>query len=200
MTSIALFVVLGLAVAHRPPSAFDTALEQAWFGQAIGLAWAFTYSGLWAVQLPLGAALVVFGALARAWRVRAWFSVGANLTAHFVSDGAKNAFERARPEHWAIVHESSYAYPSGHAVTATVVFGLWAWLLLRSELAPRLRIMLAIACAAWGVGICWSRIALGAHWPTDVIGGCLLGLGWVTVLAAAWGMLRAWQHDAGRST
>jgi undecaprenyl-diphosphatase len=175
----AAFALLGAAVAHRPPSAFDRALEDAWFGHAVGIAWVFTASGLLAAQLVIGAALLLFGALARSWRAAAWFTVVSMIVMHVVSDAAKDLFLRPRPDRWALVHETSYAYPSGHAVTAVVVYALWGGLLLAGGRGRPLRAVAGVALAAWAAGICWSRIALGAHWPTDVLGGCLLGAAWV---------------------
>jgi undecaprenyl-diphosphatase len=178
-TAAVVFVLLGTTVAHRPPGAFDRGLEDAWFGHALGTAWIFTASGLLSAQLAIGAVLVVFGALVRGWRLRAWYTVLSMLVMHEISDGCKELFMRPRPERWAIVHETSYAYPSGHAVTAVVLYALWGAFLLCAPGARPARAAAGVLLLAWAAAICWSRIALGAHWPTDVLGGCLLGCSWV---------------------
>jgi membrane-associated phospholipid phosphatase len=72
---------------------------------------------------------------------------------------------------------TGYSYPSGHAV-----FFTWLYFMLAASLAPKLpprwRALL------WGIAgvlvflACVGRVWAGAHWPSDVIGGFLLGLGW----------------------
>ncbi|MCF0091002.1 MULTISPECIES: phosphatase PAP2 family protein [unclassified Streptomyces] len=68
------------------------------------------------------------------------------------------------------------AYPSGHALTATVVCGLLLWLLRRYG-AGRVLWRSAVTAALVSVtGVGLTRIWLGVHWPSDVLGGWLLGL------------------------
>ena len=69
--------------------------------------------------------------------------------------------------------EQPYPYPSGHMLRSTVLLGA-VYLLSRSK---GLGAILAVYLAAMGA----SRIYLGVHWPSDVIGGFLLG-----VVALAW--------------
>ena len=65
---------------------------------------------------------------------------------------------------------------------AVVVYGLWSTYFARSDLPQPFRAALATAFALWALGVIWSRLALGAHFVTDLIGGVLFG---VTMLAAA---------------
>jgi undecaprenyl-diphosphatase len=111
---------------------------------------------------------------------------GASLLSNLASNALKFAFGRVRPdiiEH--LDHVSSASYPSGHATSAAAVYLLLAWL------APaRWRI------AAWalaGVMIVlngFSRIMLGVHWASDIVGGTMLG--------TAFALLGVWW--AGRSS
>jgi membrane-associated phospholipid phosphatase len=64
---------------------------------------------------------------------------------------------------------------------AVVVYLLWAYYLWRSPLPPWARSAGSIVLTLWALGIMWSRPALGAHYPSDVLGGVLLG---VTFVAA----------------
>ncbi len=82
-----------------------------------------------------------------------------------------------------------YSFPSGHAMLAVVIFGLGA--LLATRTAPRSVRVVAIAIATIVVvmvGI--SRVYLGAHWPSDVIGALVAGLGW-SAACLAWEARRA---------
>ena len=105
---------------------------------------------------------------------------GASLLSNLASSLFKLGFGRARPdliEH--LDHQTSFSYPSGHATSAAVVYLLLAWLV-----PPRWR------KAAWSLagamivlnGV--SRIMLGVHWASDILGGTMLG--------AAFALLGAW--------
>jgi undecaprenyl-diphosphatase len=72
---------------------------------------------------------------------------------------------------------TGFSYPSGHAV-----FFTWLSFMLAFSLAPRVhprvRPILWITAAAVIVLTCLARVWAGDHWPSDVIGGVLLGIGW----------------------
>jgi undecaprenyl-diphosphatase len=93
----------------------------------------------------------------------------------------KTWFGRLRPhdqEHLVVVQ--SYAFPSGHSANAMLI---WLGLALLAVEGPRVR-PLAIAGAlliAFLVGL--SRIVLGVHWPSDVVGGWALALFWLLLLS-----------------
>lgn len=164
-------VALGAAVAHRPPPAIDLA-GLALGGHATHLALVFTASCWWQVLVPLGVAALVVAVRVPAWRGRALFSIAIALVGWLASDRLKELFARPRPPVWYLHHETSFSYPSGHAMFAVLVFGLWSYYVARSTLP--LRGVLATLLALWGAGVIWSRLALGAHYVTDLIGGVLL--------------------------
>ncbi|MFF8100286.1 phosphatase PAP2 family protein [Streptomyces sp. NPDC016640] len=93
-----------------------------------------------------------------------------------VQQGLKAAVDRARPVWPDPVDSAHYAaFPSGHAMTATVVCGLLLWL-LHHHGAGRVLWRTALAAAVVSVaGVGLTRVWLGVHWPTDVLGGWLLG-------------------------
>jgi len=93
-----------------------------------------------------------------------------------VSTILKNITERTRPltEYVAGMYVRSYSFPSGHAAGSTIAFGLLAYYGYRLLPSPFNYITLAIFTSlVILVGI--SRIYLGAHFPSDVIGGWVLG-------------------------
>ena len=89
----------------------------------------------------------------------------------------KAHFHRPRPTvAWAIGHETTFSFPSGHAIFAMVLYGTLAWRLL----APRAQgWSIALGCALMTAGIGLSRIYLGVHLPTDVAAGYLVGACWL---------------------
>jgi undecaprenyl-diphosphatase len=172
------YVALGLAVGHHPPQPLwpIDALGATLAGHATHVALVFTESCWWPALLALGACAAALGWRVRAFRARATYSIVVTIVAWQTSDALKNVFERPRPTHWFLHHEDTYAYSSGHAMFAVVVYFLWAYFFATSALPAPARRVLAAAFALWGCGVIWSRLALGAHWATDLIGGVLLGI------------------------
>jgi membrane protein DedA with SNARE-associated domain/membrane-associated phospholipid phosphatase len=78
-----------------------------------------------------------------------------------------------------------YAYPSGHATLATTTYGFLAILLAR-DVRPPYRLAIYIIAILLILLIAFSRLYLGAHWLTDVVGGMLLGLAWAALLGIAY--------------
>lgn len=87
----------------------------------------------------------------------------------------KRVFHRARPSRQRFRREAGYSYPSGHATTAVVFYGGLLLLADASAYAAPVKVLAAALLVPWIVGICWSRLALRAHHPSDVLGGTLLG-------------------------
>ncbi|MFJ4919533.1 phosphatase PAP2 family protein [Streptomyces sp. NPDC088725] len=87
---------------------------------------------------------------------------------------------RPRPpvRDWA-THASGWSFPSGHTATAAITAGLLITaVLLRSPRGKRTAVAL-IAC--WGASVGLTRPYLGVHWFTDVIGGWLFAVSWLSL-------------------
>lgn len=112
-------------------------------------------------------------------RVMSWLALGSAIGGVLVAYSLKTLFSRARPD--AVFHAavaSGYSFPSGHAMMSAIVYLTMAALIAR--LAPRTRLRLyvmAVALLITGlVGL--SRIYLGVHWASDVVGGWAAGAAW----------------------
>jgi undecaprenyl-diphosphatase len=99
----------------------------------------------------------------------------------------KAALGRARPPlAQAVAAADGYGFPSGHAAAAAAVCGAAAWLCsvrMRSW-RGRVAVWAAAAMLAALVGI--SRVYLGVHWVSDVIGGWIFGIWWMAVVVSGW--------------
>ncbi|MBE9045752.1 phosphatase PAP2 family protein [Pleurocapsales cyanobacterium LEGE 10410] len=96
-----------------------------------------------------------------------------------LSYGLKSVFGKTRPDLWqSAIEEVSFSYPSGHALGATVLYGFLAYLLATRY--PQFSwAIYSIAISIIGaIGL--SRLYLGVHWPTDIIGGYGIGFLWLT--------------------
>jgi membrane-associated phospholipid phosphatase len=178
---------LGAAVSHVPPHGVDVA-GHALAGHGKFLALVLTESCWWEMLLALGIITVLVAVRFPAWRARVLLAVPTTLITWQLSDVLKTVFRRPRPDYWVLIHEPTFSYSSGHAMFALLVYGLWAWFVWNSDLPRGVRLAAAPLLALWACGIVWSRLALGAHYVTDLIGGVLLGtatLALATAIAAA---------------
>ncbi len=143
--------------------------------------------GLGGIGIPWIPPVAVGGLLG----VRRWgdaLFLSAALLAPAVNPALKELAARPRPDPaLALVEETGYAFPSGHAVLAAAFFGaliilLGRWRYLEGRPALRLTAQGALLLLLLGVGA--SRVWLGVHWPSDVIGGFLFGALYLAALVA----------------
>lgn len=88
----------------------------------------------------------------------------------------KHLVQRTRPDRLlSLFGEDSFSFPSGHAVRATVLFGLLAYVIFKSYTSVRARAVTLSLYVLSVFLVAASRVYLGVHYPTDVWGGILLG-------------------------
>jgi membrane-associated phospholipid phosphatase len=88
-------------------------------------------------------------------------------------------FAKPRPELWQrLITETSFSFPSGHAVGAMVVYGFIAYILAKQLQQYKLFIYTAATLVIAAIGL--SRLYLGVHYPTDIIAGYGVGILWLT--------------------
>lgn len=97
----------------------------------------------------------------------------------------KGAFHRARPSifQWGTEVFSS-SFPSGHAMSAAIVYGTVAYLAARLQRNHWSRVATAIIAALLILLIAFSRIYLGVHYPSDTLAGMAVGFAWAAFCMA----------------
>jgi undecaprenyl-diphosphatase len=139
------------------------------------------------VEIPIALLLSLRLSLIRR-RPEAAGYAAATLSGWAVYGVAKWIFQRPRPHVIPRIPGAGggwYSFPSGHATMAPLVFGLG--LLIWSAPWPRqTRVWLLLLAAVCSLLIGFSRVYLGVHWPTDVVGGLLLGTGWAAMWVWWW--------------
>jgi membrane-associated phospholipid phosphatase len=103
-----------------------------------------------------------------------------------VADLIKAIVDRARPNIDRLTGFSGPSFPSGHAVAAAASFAAFA-LLAGIGRSSRVRASVAAVAVALAVGIGCTRVFLGVHWLTDVLGGLALGWTWFALCSIAFG-------------
>jgi undecaprenyl-diphosphatase len=98
--------------------------------------------------------------------------------------GLKGFLARPRPLGHRLVDAGGYSYPSGHAVSAAVLYVTLALVGSRHFMGPAYRHMLIALAVATTLLVAASRVYLGVHYPTDVTSGTALGAGWAVLLAS----------------
>lgn len=137
--------------------------------------WKFiTHSGDREIVIMLGIVLLLVKSLRNKYGVK--FAIVA-LSSTAIYQGMKYIFQRPRPDiALRLIEESGYSFPSGHSMNCLVSYGILAYLLLRYCENRKLAKLLSIGLGLIIILIGLSRVYVGVHFPTDVIGGWSLGI------------------------
>ena len=159
-----------------PPFLALDALGQRWTVAIYGGA---TIVALWLLRYRLPSLLVIAGL----------FGAQSNTL-------AKLLIARPRPDAGLVeVHATAqgFSFPSGDVQLFTIFFGLLFFLTPRLMTRPRAAVLCRIGCGLLMALVGLGRVALGVHWPSDVLGGYLLG-GFIL-----WGLIMAYRRFSSES-
>ncbi|MBD3898611.1 bifunctional DedA family/phosphatase PAP2 family protein [Halomonas sp. ML-15] len=175
LTALCIWTLIVLE--HQGPMLMDTQIQG--MAGALDMAWVATASELMARTGDTYGVLALFlpWALWLLWarHISAFLHLSAGLGGIAVANTLfKQLAGRERPDFPEYL-TGSLAYPSAHASTAVVLYGLAA-AFIAQELPARYRVWAYWAAILLAVPMALSRLTLGVHWTSDLIGGALLGL------------------------
>lgn len=193
---VAVLVFIGVAVGVQTGylDGFDDAVRYRVYSirnEKLTMFWKFiTHSGDSEVVIMLGIVLLLVKSLRKKYGVK--FAIAA-LSSTALYQGMKYIFQRPRPDiALRLIEESGYSFPSGHSMNCLVSYGILAYLILKYCENARLAKILSVGLGLIIILIGLSRVYVGVHFPTDVIGGWSLG---IAVLVA---MMYAFEKFDGR--
>jgi membrane-associated phospholipid phosphatase len=186
IAAVALFIGLSTEVQERATIGLDVAtlwwLHQFATPGLNRVTTAFTNTGGPLAIVAMTAVAVAGLAWARRRRAAVLLALGVGGAAG-INVLLKLSFHRVRPALWVpVVHESSFSFPSGHAVASSAL----ALSVIMLGWDTRWRWPVTVLGLAYALLIGLSRVYLGVHYPSDVAGGWIVGCVWV---AAVWAIL-----------
>lgn len=176
--TLSLFVGLSILMVSRVVLPLDDQILE-WVGRVrspelidLALLASFLADGVPIAIIGLGICALLW---ARAGRRTALSLLFAGLTGELIYVAAKSAFGRPRPD---IIEKLGsagwHAYPSGHTMLATIIYGL-ALTLLAATTRGVVRVLLLVLAVLIPLSVAASRVVLGVHYPSDVLAGLTLG-------------------------
>lgn len=136
------------------------------------------------LPLVLLVAIVAIYLLLKGHRRTAGAVIASSLLGVIVSQLLKSFIDRGRPDIVPqLVNEVSGSFPSGHAMMSAIIYLTLGTMIARLEDERKVRVFIMGAAIALPVAIGVSRVYLGVHWPTDVLGGWCLGALWVVAVS-----------------
>jgi diacylglycerol kinase family enzyme/membrane-associated phospholipid phosphatase len=185
-------VLMGLVLAKFPPLIdLDRDVVDAWHGAVRDTGWANFFDAVEQASRSLVVSLAMLGLatlffLRREIRTALWIGVIVLITDPLWGI-LKQVVHRHRPD---IPHQlGGYSFPSGHATSSAALAGVLIVLTHQRVRSRRLRMLLIGAWAALAALIGVDRVFAGAHYPSDVVAGWLLGALVVFVVSAVFGVI-----------
>lgn len=122
------------------------------------------------------------------WRKKyalATFFVLTNVIGALLNKLLKWFFKRERPDILPVIIEKGYSFPSGHSMGSLIFFGSCAYLCIHIVKSTGHKIIAYVVACLFIILIGISRIYLGVHYPTDVVGGYSIGIAYSAVCILA---------------
>lgn len=133
-----------------------------------------SYLGSEKFLVPIMLIIIVFNLIKKNIRESIFLLVN-TLGSFTLNSLIKQIFQRTRPFDFSLVKQGGLSYPSGHSMVVMSMYLSIFYLLTRKEEDKNKRILIGLVIGIYIVSMGVSRIYLGVHWPTDIIGGYICG-------------------------
>ncbi len=154
---------------------------QAYWIKQLTLVWHWLGGPIGSTLLTIIVAVALFATRHRGW---AGYLIACAIGGVVISETVKHVLDRTRPN-WPdpLITEVGGSFPSGHTMS-----GIYVWsvvgLIAMYVISGRAGTAIGWVLVVFGLLAGPSRLFLGVHWPSDVIGGWMLALGWVLIVSA----------------
>ncbi|WP_342976906.1 phosphatase PAP2 family protein [Streptococcus constellatus] len=180
--ALLLFVILGYVVKFHPNylKDFDSLIQITLRGDLPHTLTFFFSSVTSLINTPV--IMTWVAVLAGFFLYKKWWSEAILLIGNLALTGLlvaflKNIYQRSRPAIQHLVEEGGFSFPSGHALASTLIFGTLLIIVSQRIKSVQTKHILQSLMVVMIFIIMTSRVYLGVHYPTDVLGSFLLGLG-----------------------
>ncbi|MCD9024125.1 phosphatase PAP2 family protein [Cohnella silvisoli] len=179
------FGVIALLIGRNKISVFDLSIistVQGWENPALTTVMErFSWLGTTPVVVFLSIGILIFLAAILGHRKELLLFIAIIGGAPLLNSVLKSVFRRERPDIHRLAEEASYSFPSGHSMAAFALYGGLIYLLWRHVTSKAGRVLLVALGSIIVLCIGISRIYLGVHYPSDVIGGYLASGVWLSL-------------------
>lgn len=111
--------------------------------------------------------------------------IGINLLSVFLFNLLlKFIYARPRPIDINLVEEGGCSFPSGHAMVSTAFYGFLIYLIFRSNINNKVKWLYSILLSLLIISICITRVYLGVHFASDVLGGMIIAIAYLIIFVS----------------
>ena len=179
--ALLLFVILGYMVKFYPETlvGFDQPIQTAVRGDLPDYLTTLFRAITRLIDIPViitWVAIAAFVFYRKRWKIESFFMLGNLALAGFLIVTFKNIYQRPRPAILHLVEEKGFSFPSGHSLASTLVLGSLIIIIGQHVKNKTARYCLQGMLVLGIVTIVVSRIYVGVHYPSDVLGSMILGL------------------------
>ncbi len=131
---------------------------------------------------PIGLLIAMLISIFIAKKKRIKISIVINLAiAVILNFVLKNIIQRPRPTEHRLIDESGYSFPSGHSMVSMAFYGYIMYLILKNVKNKYVKVIYSVFIGALIICIGLSRVYLGVHYASDVVGGFMIALSYLTL-------------------
>ena len=174
------FVILGYTVKFYPEAVagFDTAIQTLVRGNLPSTASQFwtsiTVLGNTVIILTISLLLAAFFYFYKKWKMEAYLILASFAVMGVASTALKHVYQRPRPSIEWLIDTIGYSYPSWHTASTMMIAGAVVIIIQQRMKKGALKLLLQAGLLILAALVAISRIYIGVHFPTDIIGGWLL--------------------------